>query len=160
MQELRLQSAMEYMITYGWVVIMIAIGLAALYAFGVFTTPSVTPATCNFSGDFDCLNAQLAMNGNLIVNLQASGFINVTAIGCNTNSSTEHMVVVSPATYIPAGSNATFTLQCWGGDNIWTTQQVDTLFSGYITLNYTDVSSGFPHTTQGSLTAKASGRST
>ena len=33
------QSALEYLMTYGWALVVIVIVIAALFAFGVFNTP-------------------------------------------------------------------------------------------------------------------------
>ncbi len=48
------QSAMEYLMTYGWALLIIALALAALYELGVFggssvTTPRAAPGTCQVS---------------------------------------------------------------------------------------------------------------
>ena len=45
------QSSMEYMLTYGWAIIIIVIVAAFLYSFGVFTpSSSLTAVTTGFSG--------------------------------------------------------------------------------------------------------------
>ena len=36
------QTAMEYLMTYGWAILIIIVVIAALYAMGVFTTPGGT----------------------------------------------------------------------------------------------------------------------
>ena len=40
------QSALEYLMTYGWALVVIVIVIAALFAFGVFSTPQ----TCSQTG--------------------------------------------------------------------------------------------------------------
>ena len=46
----RSQSAMEYLMTYGWAVLIIAVVLAALYSLGVFNSatwgPRASPGSC------------------------------------------------------------------------------------------------------------------
>ncbi len=39
----RLQSAMEYLMTYGWAILIIAIVLAALFSLGVFNPINFEP---------------------------------------------------------------------------------------------------------------------
>ena len=45
------QSAMEYLMTYGWAILIIAIALAALYSLGIFNsntfTPKAQPGSCS-----------------------------------------------------------------------------------------------------------------
>ena len=37
------QSAMEYLMTYGWAILIIAVVLAALFGLGVFNLSSISP---------------------------------------------------------------------------------------------------------------------
>ncbi len=39
------QSALEYLMTYGWALVVIVIVIAALFAFGIFAPPSTGPCT-------------------------------------------------------------------------------------------------------------------
>ncbi len=49
------QSALEYLMTYGWALVVIVIVIAALFAFGVFNTPKQCTATGGklFIKDYD-----------------------------------------------------------------------------------------------------------
>ncbi|MCL5434505.1 MAG: hypothetical protein M1559_02215 [Candidatus Marsarchaeota archaeon] len=50
---LKAQSAMEYLMTYGWAILVIAIVLAALFTLGIFSSPLGT--TCKaVSSEFSC----------------------------------------------------------------------------------------------------------
>ena len=42
-KRLRSQSAMEYLMTYGWAILIIAVVLGALYYLGVFNTANLAP---------------------------------------------------------------------------------------------------------------------
>lgn len=42
-RRLKLQSAMEYMTTYGWMILVVAVALVALWSLGVFNLQSFTP---------------------------------------------------------------------------------------------------------------------
>ncbi|MEM3418484.1 MAG: hypothetical protein QW285_05270, partial [Candidatus Nanoarchaeia archaeon] len=43
------QAALEYLMTYGWAILVIVIVIAALYALGVFTPKASVPCTPCFS---------------------------------------------------------------------------------------------------------------
>ena len=43
MQKLRSQSAMEYLMTYGWAILIIAVVLGAIYSLGLFSGTSLAP---------------------------------------------------------------------------------------------------------------------
>lgn len=51
MKELKLQSAMEYLMTYGWMLLILAVVLGALAGLGIFSTnslaPKASPGSCS-----------------------------------------------------------------------------------------------------------------
>ena len=61
------QSAMEYLMTYGWAILIVIVVVAALYAMGVFKiTPSVSCSPCFGTSDFtyvDHTDTQLVIKG-------------------------------------------------------------------------------------------------
>lgn len=150
------QSSIEYITTYGWVVLILAIILATLYALGLFTPSTFVSSVCILPSGFGCLGAYLTSAGNFIVNLQQSTTspINVTALGCNSNASATNMKVYAPPIYIPIGSNFTGTVPCYGDNSIVFSGSIGTIYRGYIVMNYTDLQTGFPHTIVGSLVEK------
>ena len=48
------QSAMEYLMTYGWAILIISIVLAALFALGIFSSSSFIGTTCVASAGYEC----------------------------------------------------------------------------------------------------------
>ncbi|MGC8652322.1 MAG: hypothetical protein ACP5UH_03690 [Candidatus Micrarchaeia archaeon] len=48
------QSAMEYLMTYGWAILIIAIVIAALFSLGVFSSASYMGTTCIAESGFLC----------------------------------------------------------------------------------------------------------
>ncbi len=68
---------MEYLMTYGWAILIIAVVLAALFSLGVFTNPGLGIA-CIASPGYTCQSVTLAQTGTINVSLsftfgQASG---------------------------------------------------------------------------------------
>jgi hypothetical protein len=70
----KLQSAMEYLMTYGWAILIIAIVLVALYALGVFNStnfaPKASPGSCQVfrpygPGTSQDLNLEGICNGEM-----------------------------------------------------------------------------------------------
>ena len=57
------QSAMEYLMTYGWAILVILIVLAVLYIIGVFNPNSVLGNQCNSKFHYSCTDLLLATNG-------------------------------------------------------------------------------------------------
>lgn len=163
MRPLRLQSAMEYLMTYSWAFLIIALVLVALFALGLFNPGTVINSQCILPAGLSCISAFMVSNGLASLNLlqATTAPINLTAWGCNTVQTVAHMYC--PGTVCPApaanqikmqiGANYTFNVQCWSGSSTYSASPGGA-FTGYLTINYTEVTSGFPHTIVGQLTAK------
>ncbi len=150
------QTAIEYLITYGWVIIVIAVILGGLIALGVFNPSSyVTSNTCIITPDFNCNTAILSENGILFLNLQqaTSSPINITSIACSTNSSTNTVTRVSPQVYLGSGENHTFELPCYSNGYQFSGHLGD-IYHGYIIVNYTNVEYDIQHISVGTLILK------
>ncbi|MCL5262269.1 MAG: DUF2341 domain-containing protein [Candidatus Marsarchaeota archaeon] len=159
---MKAQSAMEYLMTYGWAILIISIVLAALFALGLFSPATFIHNTCIFPAGFSCLNTEMDSGGNFTINLEqsTSSPINITAIGCNSNATTSHMVsFLSNPISLQIGANvtifgnATTRLRCWTNSTPFT-GRIGSVFNGYLVMNYTDMQSGFPHTVFALLTQK------
>ncbi len=53
------QSAMEYLMTYGWAIIIIAVVLGALFSLGVFSGNAFLPTACIAASGYECLSPLL-----------------------------------------------------------------------------------------------------
>jgi len=82
---------MEYLMTYGWAILIMLVVVAVLFYLGVFNQTS-TPKRCTLQAGFTCYDYGLYANGtqNTVMYLdlgQATGrTINVTAMGCTDNA--------------------------------------------------------------------------
>ncbi|MEM0147728.1 MAG: hypothetical protein QXD11_02755 [Candidatus Micrarchaeaceae archaeon] len=154
---MKLQSAMEYLMTYGWAILLLGIVLASLYALGLFSPSSFIQSTCLLQANFGCINAYLSSSGKLTVNIEQNteSPINITSIGCNTNATYYNMVSISPPLSLPIGSNHTFTVQCYQGTQQYS-GQIGSIFKGYLLFNYTSLQTGFQNTQIGTLMLKVS----
>lgn len=56
----RLQSAMEYLMTYGWAILIIAVVLIGLFSLGVFGGSALLGSTCTSNPQFLCTNPSLS----------------------------------------------------------------------------------------------------
>ena len=153
---MKAQSAIEYLTTYGWAILVIAIVLAVLYELGLFSPSTYVHTSCVFEADFGCLGSTFTENGILTINVEQSteGPINVTSIGCNSEPSISHMVAFSTPYTIPIGGNQTFVVQCYMNNTTPYSGTIGDLYTGYVEMNYTDIQSGFPHTLTGEIQEK------
>lgn len=122
------QSALEYLVTYGWAILAIVIIAAVLWYFGIFNPSKWTSST------------------------GSGGFAAVTVIDYTVGA--DNNVTMSLGNKV--GRTITLT-SCYGGDvNLTTTSTVQCSMTGApagnqinLALNYTDLSSGLAHTDNG-----------
>ena len=147
------QSAMEYLMTYGWAILIILIAVGALFYLGVFS-PSV-PNTCNIPAPFSCQDVKLSDTGNLLT-------LRIGASGVNS-------ITYTPATAIQLNGVACAVTNDGDGDALSPADNMkssvvsvtcssslaeDQKFSGTVTFTY-DTGSGVTHTTEGSFSGTA-----
>ncbi len=156
---MRLQAALEYLTTYGWAILILAVVLVVLASQGFFSPQKYAPQQCIFSSGFSCIYDFLSTNGLLQINIgqSAASAINVTSIGCNENGTeTEMQAPYNPPSnqvFMPVGANYTFTVQCYAGATA-ASGNVGDVYSGSVLLNYTDEVSGLPSVAVGRLSVK------
>ncbi len=151
----RAQSAIEYLTTYGWAILIIAVVLAAMFALGLFSPSSYVNNECIFPAEFSCLNSQIYSNGTLTINVEqsTSSPINVTAIGCNDQGTLTDMQAYTTPLNVQIGSNVTMSVQCYANSTAYS-GSVGGVYKGDIILNYTNLQTGFAHTIIGTIVAK------
>ncbi len=85
---MKAQSAVEYLMTYGWSILIIAIIIASLIELGVFNSANSTPNSCIGTTGYSCSGVILYSSGTLIVNFGQVGTepITITGTACTKNS--------------------------------------------------------------------------
>ena len=83
----KLQSAMEYLVTYGWAVLVIGIVLGVMYQYGLFSSAGASGNSCLAEVGYTCSGAALDSNGVLSATIGSSTAITITGTGCSSNSS-------------------------------------------------------------------------
>lgn len=144
----RLQSAVEYLSTYSWAILVLAIAIGALYLSGLLSPNRSIPDTCISSPDFTCLSTSLTADGLLTVDIAQNTKtpVNVTSVGCSTNQSeTKNLLTPSPSVYLPIGGDAKFTMTCFSNGTAFT-GRIGSTFKGFIIVNYRNLHTQFPGT--------------
>ncbi len=151
--QMKSQSAMEYLTTYGWAILIVGIVLSVLYASGFFS-PNVTPE-CIFP-DFSCLSFSLSGTGSLNINIAPNNIvypINITAVGCNIAGSLTNMTTLSPEVTLSPEENYSTTVSCYDNGTIFS-GSTGSVYEGYFVVRYIDTQNGFPFTELGKIVAK------
>ena len=157
------QTATEFLVTYGWAILVIAIIMLAIFATGVFNTSNYAAQQCVISSGFSCLSLFAGTDGTILVNIQqaTSAPINITAIGCNQNSMVTGINMLTFNTiksqiFLPVGGNFTTVLQCYNNQGTAYSGATGSVFSGHIVINYTNDLTHIPEIAVGSVATKLS----
>ena len=135
---------MEYLMTYGWAILIVIIVAAALFALGVFNPSTYTGRAAMGFGELGTPSDWQYSGTTLTIVLrnQVGQDINVTSVsstGCTTNTT---------ATDISAGGTGTFTLTTCAS------KSAGSSFSQQVTAQYS-VAGGLPRTASGTITGTA-----
>ncbi len=168
---------MEYLMTYGWAILIIAIVVGVLFALGLFNGSAATPNGCSPQPGFTCSNPIYTPNGITATISQDSGqnyydafvFVaseseNIGPGGLPVNFSESNTVNMTPIGTIPPSGTVTFNFNHTAAGGIPTANiPVGTEFTGYIWIAYC-LSPVCPTPTNfakvGSISAKETGVST
>ena len=79
------QSAMEFLTTYGWAVLIALIMVGVLYMLGVFNPSRATPNLCSLPPGFSCYAYKITNGGVLYLDLSQStgGDVEIDGIECS-----------------------------------------------------------------------------
>ena len=148
------QSAMEYLMTYGWSILVIAVVLGALFQLGIFSSSSFSSSTgCISATGYLCQSPTLSTNGLLTAQIgEVGGPVTITGLGC---SNTGAPPTSFSSANIPLSSGATLTagFSCTLPSNIIGTPFAGTLWVSYNTVPQTGLTAmigkvNVPATTQ------------
>ncbi len=157
------QAAMEYLMTYGWAILVVLISLGALFYLGVFN-PTV-PSTCQIAAPFSCQDI-LGKDGTgatpvdqVLIRIGAAGISNaqiVIANGIQVNGAacpiTKMSNTATGQNLIPVGSTTADLSTTENTPKVITctaTFSKGDKFSGTITVSYKTSTGGLDHTTIG-----------
>jgi len=123
---------MEYLMTYGWAILVIAVVLGALYSLGIFNGANFLGGSCVAAPGYLCTNPTLGTGGILSFTFGYQG-PNVTIVGfACTNSS------AAPSTFIASGSSSLLPGQEESVSTLCPipSTELGTRFSGYLWVEY------------------------
>ncbi len=157
------QAAIEYLMTYGWAILVIAIVIVALY---VMTQTQVKLEQCTFPPGFMCndptpqiYNSDGKVYMNFKMHNKQAQAIEVSSVHCTTDSPSDANVSYATsvtATTIPAGSSATFSnVVCKRGNSAMTLSKGQD-FRGYLIVWYNyenDINTSIKKTAVGSVSS-------
>jgi len=167
----RAQAAMEYLITYGWAVLIMLVVVGVLFYLGIFNPKSIAACTFQTPG-FTCYAYKLASNtsnseSGLILDLgQATGHdIKVTGVNCTAtgtwsvtefNASQRNVTISSGSHSMLNGTSANpGVMKCYKADGtVVSASDASVYYSGKIYIHYYDTETNLDHKVIGDISGK------
>lgn len=143
------QAALDFLMTYGWAILLVAIVAAAIVSLGILDTGSfIGSRTFGFS-QVQPTAWRLEPSGALTIKLKnnAGTDINITSIMAQYENAN-----VTYATPVSVANGAESPIITVGS---LPSQQSGGSFSIKLAINYTDTESGFPYTDTGTISGKS-----
>ncbi|MCL4378980.1 MAG: hypothetical protein M1160_01485 [Candidatus Marsarchaeota archaeon] len=159
----RSQATIDFLTSYGIVIVVVAITVALIFELGVFS-PQFAPTYCNAAPSFSCSAFIMASNGTFTFLLSQSigSSIRITAIGCSSEingtgvgprygnvqmigASNYYPTSFTPGTALFSNMPKQFSVYCYDAPGSSPASgSLGSTFTGYVWLNYTY--SGLPST--------------
>ena len=145
---LRAQAALDFLMTYGWALVMITICVAALYSMGVFDTSTFIGSRASGFSQMTATDWAIQPNGTLFLKLKnnAGTDVNVTAINATYQSQSVQYGTVTPIQNGQLSGNiavGSFAAMPRGAG-----------YSVQVAMAYTDIATGYSYVDSGTLTGK------
>jgi hypothetical protein len=140
----RSQAAMEFLMTYGWAILVVLAAIVALAYFGVLNPGKFLPESCTMSptSGMACMDFRVTPTSAHLLIMNSGGrdltINNITVGACSTLFGTS----------FPDGTSGLFNITgCSFGS-------VGVKVKNELLISYTDIYSGFTKTASGSMTAR------
>jgi hypothetical protein len=153
------QAAMEFLMTYGWAILVVLAAIGALAYFGVLSPGNLLPQKCEFSAGLDCTETPSASqaSGQIEFPLTNSNGYKIHPLGTTkTNpegfsgcTGQQFLQGGAPVDEILNGDN--FIVRLTGCTNLISGER----YSTDVTVQFRSNSTGMQHNTVGRLVGKA-----
>jgi hypothetical protein len=160
------QAALEFMMTYGWAILVVLAAIGALSYFGVLDPSRFTPNTCMASSGFSCDGKPVGATDNVIFTLSNGvGF----DVPLNNNAAnltlgvglSQHGCTIANVNMCPRGTTNCVTPSTILADGASVTVNVSgcdfskiNIIKGDLTFSYYNIKSGLPEELKVTLVAK------
>ena len=145
MRNKKAQAAMEFLMTYGWAILVVLAAIGALAYFGVLSPDRFLPEKCTLPAGVACLDFTGSATSVVMVIQNSAGF-DMSGVAVYVNSTTTDFTC-TPAddTTLTDGESDTFTCS---------TNLTAGKFKGTLSIDYTNAQTNLAHTKSGELILK------
>ncbi|MBW2992192.1 hypothetical protein KY345_03165 [Candidatus Woesearchaeota archaeon] len=138
------QAAMEFLMTYGWAILVVLAAIGALAYFGVLSPDRFLPEKCTLPAGIACLDFRYTGTAVEMSIQNGAGFdmsgvsVTVNGTGCNAMDNTSSATLTN-------GQTVTYSVTCSPSSG---------KFKGDVTFAYTNQQTGMAHSKMGEIIVK------
>ena len=147
------QAAMEFLMTYGWAILVVLAAIGALAYFGVLSPGNLLPQKCEFSAGLDCTEHPDATTTTVsfpVVNSLGYKIHLLTATSVDRTGAPNCNAMSTPAAETEVENSASQVITLGG-----CTYSAGERFSDTVTITYRSNSTGMTHSSVGTVAGKA-----
>jgi len=140
------QVALEFLMTYGWAILVVLVAIGALAYFGILSPDKFLPSKCTLSAGIACLDHRTTPAEIQVVVQNSLGYDIDTMIVVSASDTSTCGPSSSPAS-LTNGAKGTYTLTC-------TPALIGSKYSGSLNVSYRTIETGLSHKNQGNIVSK------
>ncbi len=134
------QAALEFIMTYGWAILVVLVAIGALAYFGVLSPDKFLPNKCTLQSGIACIDHKATATQLQIVVKNSLGYdVTIDAVKA------QQCTALGSQGTLSNGGQATYTLTCTNSGS---------KYNGNVNVSFTNIESSIPHTNQGQVTTK------
>ena len=141
------QAAMEFLMTYGWAILVVLVAIGALAYFGVLSPGNYLPSSCTIAPGIGCDDFKITATGAQVILRNGLGedltTVDVAIAGCTDSAEADGDDTWTDGEVLGGADGIVLTL-CTNG-------VAGARFKSDVTITYTSAS-GISHTETGSIT--------
>jgi hypothetical protein len=140
----RAQAAMEFLMTYGWAILVVLAAIGALAYFGVLSPDRFLPEKCTLPSGVACLDFTYAAGTGITVRLQNSAGFDMDQVAVSINGTLCNMPATGQAT-LTDGEQQSYVIAC---------APTSGKFKGTLVMAYRNMQTQMTHTKLGEIILK------
>jgi len=156
------QAALEFLMTYGWAILVVLVAIGALAYFGVLSPDKFLPSKCTLPAGIACVDFKvddITTGDEIRVVLRNGMGFDATGLTVRIESPAGTICGTDSAAATLANGAAALTyvvdMDTFVAPAVACPLTLGSKFSGDIVVSYTNADSTLPHTVRGSITGRA-----
>lgn len=146
------QAAMEFLMTYGWAILVVLAAIGALAYFGVLSPDRFMPEKCTLPSGLACTDFTWDVTNGFQLQIQNSAGFDMSALTVTVNGTNCNLQGTGGAGTLADGDSDVYTFSSVANGSDCTA--LSGKFKGSITVAYTNQQTSMSHTKVGELISK------